>query len=69
MQKIKIHPRDKAENRLLVAKLEREYEESLGERRHCIYQIIRTFENALESQDEVRINAVVEEINELLPRL
>lgn len=49
---IKIHPRERSENRLLLARAERMYEESLGSKRALISSSINRFLRALESQDE-----------------
>lgn len=52
---IKIHPRDKEENRLLLAKGARLYEESIGNMRIRIDRAMQHFENVLNSQDNVLI--------------
>lgn len=52
LKDIKIHPRERAENRLLLAKGERLYEESLGERRSEIAFLLQRFEQVLASQNE-----------------
>jgi molecular chaperone HscC len=48
---LKVHPRDQAENRALLARAERMYEENLGETRDYIGRCIAAFQNTLESQD------------------
>lgn len=63
LKDIKIHPKDKEENMLLIAKGERMYEESIGEVRRVIAQGIRNFEEALERQDK---RIIEEEYNGLL---
>lgn len=55
LREIKIHPREKEENRLILARGERIYEESIGVLRIQIAQHLQGFEEALESQDERRI--------------
>ncbi|MDR9853908.1 molecular chaperone HscC [Paenibacillus sp. VCA1] len=52
LKDIKIHPRERTENRLLLAKGERLYEESLGERRSEIAFLLERFEQVLASQNE-----------------
>jgi molecular chaperone HscC len=47
LKDIKIHPRDNMENKLLLAKGERLYEESLGEKREYISNLLLEFENIL----------------------
>ena len=48
---LKIHPHDQLENRLLLARAERIYEESLGDARENIGHQIRIFEAVLDKQD------------------
>jgi molecular chaperone HscC len=52
LAKLKIHPRDQTENRTLLAKAERLYQEHLGEIRLMIGQQTSSFEASLEIQDE-----------------
>ncbi len=51
LAELKIHPRDQAENRALLARAERLYEESLGELRAFLAEAITAFEGTLERQD------------------
>lgn len=53
---IKIHPRDRMENRLLLARGERLYEESLGSSREQIAYVIRRFEDVLRRQNDREIS-------------
>lgn len=53
MKDLKIHPRDRAENRLLLAKLERAYTEALGEKRQYIQHLIIEFQQSLDRQDDL----------------
>lgn len=57
---MKIHPRDRTEYRLLLARGERLYEESLQEKREFIANLLADFERVLASQNEQEIkkNAV-----------
>lgn len=55
LENIKIHPREKTENRLLLARGERLYEESLGEKRAYIAALLQRFESVLMSQDDKAI--------------
>ncbi|WP_058486697.1 molecular chaperone HscC [Defluviitalea phaphyphila] len=48
---LKIHPRDQQENKLLIARGERLYEENTGEIRKQIGEILREFEDVLDKQD------------------
>jgi len=52
LENIKIHPREKSENRLLLARGERLYEENLGEKRSYISHLLQRFEAVLASQDD-----------------
>ncbi|MGG3888422.1 molecular chaperone HscC [Metabacillus fastidiosus] len=52
LKSIKIHPRERTENRLLLAKGERLYEEALGERRQEISLLLERFECILATQNE-----------------
>ncbi|MFX0561168.1 Hsp70 family protein [Tepidibacillus infernus] len=64
LKDIKIHPRDKMENRLLLAKGERLYEESLGEKREYIGELLQKFENVLSRQNEREIKKMAKEIKD-----
>lgn len=55
LENIKIHPRDQAENRYLLAQAERLYEELLGDRREEIAFYIIAFESVLATQNEREI--------------
>jgi len=52
---LKIHPRDRMENRALVARGERLYEESLADKRLEIDQALQRFEEALQRQNDREI--------------
>jgi len=66
LESIKVHPRDKDENRLLLAKAERLYEENIGEARRILSQEIVQFEALLELQDERAIRDYAVHFSELL---
>ena len=63
---LKIQPRDFAENRLVLLRAERLYEESLGERRKKLDRYITAFEAALKKGDHDEIRNAREELNEVL---
>ncbi|HEY4466332.1 MAG TPA: molecular chaperone HscC [Klebsiella sp.] len=48
---LKLHPRDRQENKVLLARCSRLYEHLLGEERRWIDELLTAFEQALESQD------------------
>lgn len=52
---LKIHPRDTLENRTLLARAERLYEQLLGDMREHVGQMILHFEQTLATQDTQRI--------------
>jgi molecular chaperone HscC len=48
---LKIHPRDREENKYLLLRGERIYEESLGEKRQYVESALHEFEKALNTYD------------------
>ena len=63
---LKIQPRDYEENRLVLLRAERMYEESLGDRRKKLDHYITVFEAALEKGDHDEIMDAREALNEIL---
>lgn len=66
---LKIHPRDKQENKLLLVRGESMYEESLGEERENLAEVINEFEIVLERQNPREIAKAAEEFRERLNEL
>lgn len=66
---IKIHPRDRMENRLLLARGERLYEESLGSSREQIASVLRQFEDILRRQNDREIRKAAEHCKAWLDEL
>lgn len=66
---LKIHPRDKEENKFLLLRGERIYEESLGYKRVQVERVLRNFEHALNSYDAERIAETKRELIEFLEKL
>ncbi len=66
---LKIHPREKEENRVLLLRGERIYEESLGIKRTQVEQVLRRFEHALDSYDQEQIARTKQELIEFLEKL
>ena len=64
LSELKIHPRDREENKLLLARGERLYEESVGQRREEIDSCLRKFEDILDTQDRVLIEQAYKEVKE-----
>lgn len=69
LKEIKIHPREKNENKFLIAKGERLYEESIGYVRAEIAHKLQWFENILEKQDEKEIREAAKELKEIFDEL
>ena len=57
LEKLKIHPRDKSINAEIISRLERAYENQLGDQRQLIGQRLREFTAVLESQNDTDITA------------
>ncbi|MGF9699839.1 molecular chaperone HscC [Paenibacillus sp. MABNR03] len=69
LEAIKIHPRDRMENRLLLARGERMYEESLAEYRTIIAEVMLQFEETLKRQDDREIRKEAEKLKEVLDQI
>lgn len=63
---LKIQPRDYEENRLVLLRAERMYEEALGDRRKKLDRYITAFEAALKKGDHDEIRDTREELNAVL---
>jgi molecular chaperone HscC len=63
---MKLHPRDRQENQVLLARCSHLYERLLGEERRWIDEGLTAFEQALESQDIRRIATIREQIEQCL---
>lgn len=63
---LKIHPRDQEENKLLLLKGERLYEESVGEKRQYIEYELQLFERALHTHDAAKIAPARERLEAFL---
>ncbi|MDP4181708.1 MAG: Hsp70 family protein, partial [Bacillota bacterium] len=69
LKNIKIHPRERTENKLLLARGERIYEESLGEVREYISRILQEFESVMYRQNELEIRKAAEILKKKLDEL
>ncbi len=65
---LKIQPRDYEENRLVLLRAERMYEEALGDRRRLLDRYITAFEAALKRGNHDEIREAREELNEILEK-
>lgn len=66
---LKIHPRDREENKYLLLRGERLYEESLGDKRHYMEVALHNFEQALESYDSGLIEQAKKDFREILEEM
>lgn len=62
LQALKVHPRERQVNSLLVARLDRLFQESLSDQRTYVGELAAHFQHALDSQDEQRIREAYTEI-------
>lgn len=69
MEKLKISPADKEENRLLIARAERIFEEALPEERALIDRLLSKFRSALKTQNSRLIRDAAEELESALERI
>ena len=69
LQSLKIHPRDREENRLLIARGERLWKETLGEVREQVGRVMEAFQEELASQEPARILRASRRCKEMLDRL
>ncbi len=63
---LKIHPREQEENKLLLMRGDRMYEESVGEKRRIIEQRMNRFEEILDKQDRTVIEEERKDFREFL---
>lgn len=66
---LKIHPRDQEENKLLLLKCERIYEESVGDTRQRVEYELQRFEEVLNTRDKAKIASAREELKEALAEI
>jgi molecular chaperone HscC len=66
LKELKIHPRERMENRLLLARGERLYEEALGEERDYISDALTRFEAILAQQNDKEIQKAATKFKEVL---
>lgn len=69
LAKLKFHPRESEENRALIARAERLYEVSIGEKRNFISGIISQFEQVLEKQNPSEIDKAMVRLKEIIEEL
>ena len=69
LAELKTHPRDQQPNTLLLARLERLYQESLGELREMVGAWAAHFQRVLETQDERQIREVRQDLSQRVNEL
>ncbi|MBQ9279049.1 MAG: Hsp70 family protein [Lachnospiraceae bacterium] len=66
LAELKIHPREKEENKLLLLRGDRMYEEATGDIRNIIERHLNNFEQILDKQNPADIESAREELKEFL---
>lgn len=66
---LKIHPRDREENKYLLLRGERIYEESLGDKRTEMERALHQYERALNSYDPGKIEEAKREFEKVLEKI
>ncbi|NFR45073.1 molecular chaperone HscC [Clostridium botulinum] len=66
---IKIHPREEEENKLLLSRGERLYEENIGEKREYISRLLEKFEDILDKQDKREVEKAAKDLKEELDNI
>lgn len=69
LSELKFHPRDGEDNRALLARGERLYESSLGDRRDYIAEVMRQFERVLERQNPAEIAKMQKQVKDVLAQM
>lgn len=69
LSELKIHPRDRIENRTLVAQADRLYEQLLGQRREYLAQHVAAFQAVLDKQDPIDTRRARETLLQVMRQL
>jgi len=69
LSELKIHPRDRIENRTLVAQADRLYEQLLGQRREYLAQHVAAFQAVLDKQDPIDTRRARETLVQVMRQL
>jgi len=69
LAELKIHPRDQLQTRTLLARADRLYEQSLGDRRHFLSQVIARYQAVLETQDSHLIRKEHVQVSQVLDQI
>ena len=69
LAEIKIHPREEQQNQLTLSRAERLYEQSLGDTRNYLAQLITDFEGVLDHQDPAQIEPARQDLTQILDEI
>ncbi|MES2016549.1 MAG: molecular chaperone HscC [Pseudomonadota bacterium] len=69
LAELKIHPRDRIENRTLVAQADRLYEQLLGQEREYLAQYVAAFQSVLDKQDPLATRRARESLVQAMRQL
>lgn len=69
LAELKIHPREQIENRALVTRADRMYEQALGDLRHYLADATARFQAVLETQDTTKVRQARAEFKTLLQQV
>ncbi len=69
LNELKIHPRDRIENRTLVAQADRLYEQLLGLERDYLAQQVAVFQSVLERQNPIESRRARETLQQVMRQL
>jgi molecular chaperone HscC len=69
LSELKIHPRDRIENRTLVAQADRLYEQLLGQEREYLAQYVAAFQSVLDKQDPIATRRARESLMQAMSQL
>lgn len=69
LSSLKIHPREQEQNKLLLLRADRMYEEAIGDKRRMIEQEINAFEDVLNKQIPSEISSARETLKEFLDNM
>lgn len=69
LEKLKVHPKDKVENATIISRIERAYENHLGQDRKDIGFRLAEFQALLAKQNDTDIDAARQQLSEWLDRL
>jgi molecular chaperone HscC len=69
LSELKIHPRDRIENRTLVAQADRLYEQLLGQEREYLANYVAAFQSVLDKQDPIATRRARESLVQVMRQL